>query len=134
MIEGHGRGGFVVVQLVVQIAETVANPTQGEFSFFRFLNYFMAKAFHAVHQHGIDLDAVDGMSSGHSETEMSAIGRKLGNGVVCDGRSFLFCGGLFFWGSRLKKCSKPMPLDTTKLVAEFRLVLMTELSDSECEL
>ena len=40
----------------------------------------------------------------------------------------------FFWGRRLKKCSKPMPLDITKLVAEFRLTLMTELSDSVCEL
>ena len=40
----------------------------------------------------------------------------------------------FFWGRRLKNCSIPAPLEITKLVAEFRLTLMTELSDSVWEL
>ena len=39
-----------------------------------------------------------------------------------------------FCGNRLKYCSNPMPLETMKLVAVERLTLITELSDSVCEL
>ena len=60
LVESHGRGGLVIVQLVIQITEAVANPSQSEFPDLGFLddNIVIFNGFNAVYEQGVNRQSV----------------------------------------------------------------------------
>ena len=72
-----------------------------------------------------------------SETTVSIEMLSIGVGIGAMESVAIVIFSFFDWGffleRRLKYCSNPTPLETTKLVALLRLTGMTELSVSVCE-
>ena len=74
MIESSGRGGLVVIQLVILIAEAVADSSQGKLpDLCLFDNFLIDSAFYAIHFQGVNGDTVIEGGNGGQRIEGNTI-------------------------------------------------------------